>query len=696
MFGVLTPTRAVRSKPKSQGLAHELRQHWQTADYTVPPRPDWPLALRRTRLVVAGLFVALAAAFIAWSVVEYHRFSVGVDFASRLQMAHLVANGQIDPFSSVFGYRYLQDHGEFDMVLIGEIYRLWQHPLLLLWLQDLMTVACCWVAFDWLCEVAARHHARGSITRVTVSFAALGALMLVSSPWTWWTIAFDLHFETVWGALFTILTVRDFLRGRRRAWLWALCTIAAGDVGTTYLVLVGLGLVLYGRSWLKPGLGLVAFGIGSGILLGAVNFNRAIGESGFGIALGLKREPTSALSVLQAMIAHPGRALTMLQGTRINARANLLSNGILGVLWPPTMVLVVGVLLESAISSVTEFSAPGFQNLIITLVMPVGTVAMLSSLARGRLLGTPRRIVALVVVLAANAVGWTVAWLPELGRTWLFVPPATAKTLDGVLAQVKPNDEVIMSASAMGRFAARKLIFSIDEMPKKFAVGSKRVWVIFVTGNARDPDPALQADAAMTQFANDHAVRLVTMKHGVLAFLWHPSAGTRELSLGTSYLRIHNTIGAWIIPGAAGRMVTAGNASDWHVSSTGRAGNIVDSARWQPLLPTSSYTRWTLWRGSYHASVQIEGAGGAELQVWDRSEHRLLAARRLPASTARTDYGVDFTVTGLAVPSATVGHGLWQTQVQQTPAGDAIAIRVVVGRQARTVSVYSVSIDRRK
>jgi len=102
----------------------------------VPGRADWPLALRWTRLVVAGLFMLQLVGLMVWSSVLYHRFALTWDFETREQDAYLIAHGQFNPFinaHSAFGYPFLQNHGEYEMVLIGELSRVWGAPLLLLW-----------------------------------------------------------------------------------------------------------------------------------------------------------------------------------------------------------------------------------------------------------------------------------------------------------------------------------------------------------------------------------------------------------------------------------------------------------------------------------------------------------------------------------------------------------------------------------
>jgi hypothetical protein len=92
----------------------------------------------------------------------------------------------------------------------------------------------------------------------------------------------------------------------------------------------------------------------------------------------------STLGVAVAMIEHPVRVLDVLWRGRTDMQANLLSAGLPGVLWPTITLIVVADLLEDTMAGIIGFSQPGFQNVIVTLLMPVGTIAVLAALSRLR------------------------------------------------------------------------------------------------------------------------------------------------------------------------------------------------------------------------------------------------------------------------------------------------------------------------
>ncbi len=76
----------------------------------------------------------------------------------------------------------------------------------------------------------------------------LGTVLLVLTPWSWYTIGFDFHFEA-FGALFALLAARDLWAGRyvRSLALWIPLTLVCGAAPGALLV-VGLGFVALLRA----------------------------------------------------------------------------------------------------------------------------------------------------------------------------------------------------------------------------------------------------------------------------------------------------------------------------------------------------------------------------------------------------------------------------------------------------------------
>ena len=83
------------------------------------------------------------------------------------------------------------------------------------------------VAFTWLCELAGSAGGRGGGPessdrkggRDAAWLAAAGLILLVANPWTWLSVSFDFHTETL-AIPFAALLAWDLGHGRRRAWVW--------------------------------------------------------------------------------------------------------------------------------------------------------------------------------------------------------------------------------------------------------------------------------------------------------------------------------------------------------------------------------------------------------------------------------------------------------------------------------------------
>ena len=97
------------------------------------------------------------------------------------------------------------------------------------------------------------------------------------------------------------------------------------------------------------------------------------------------------------------------------------------------------------------FAAPTFQGLPLYVLLPVGTVAMLSWLARRY----RRTALLLTGLVLAQALAWTAIWLPRTPGQWLRVSgPAAADP--GRYRSADPGSaEVIASQGVIGRFSGR-------------------------------------------------------------------------------------------------------------------------------------------------------------------------------------------------------------------------------------------------
>ena len=147
------------------------------------------------------------------STLQYRRYALTTDFGAYSQAWWKIAHGQLDPWSTVFNTAFWKNDAEFLLWPLSLLYHLYPHPVLLLWVQDLVVVATEAIVLGWIIEVIAGAQHRVTGTR-GVWLACGAALAIVLDPWVYQTIGFDFHFET-FATLFVVLVGRDLWAGRR-------------------------------------------------------------------------------------------------------------------------------------------------------------------------------------------------------------------------------------------------------------------------------------------------------------------------------------------------------------------------------------------------------------------------------------------------------------------------------------------------
>jgi len=99
------------------------------------------------------------------STVEYDRGALTQDFGAYSQAWWEIAHGNLDPWSSVLGIPFWSNNAEFAMWPLSVLYYIDPHPIVLLWLQDVVVVATELAVFGWILEVIGR--ARNQLAPMT-------------------------------------------------------------------------------------------------------------------------------------------------------------------------------------------------------------------------------------------------------------------------------------------------------------------------------------------------------------------------------------------------------------------------------------------------------------------------------------------------------------------------------------------------
>jgi len=186
-----------------------------------------------------------------------------------------------------------------------------------------------------------------------------------------------------------VLLARDLAQGRRRAWAWVAPILIAGAPSATFLAGVGLGGVLASRRARVLGALLLLVGIGYSLLVQfdggdqAATLGKHFGYLATG-SLGAINNEVHLGGLVTGMAGHPLRVIHTLWAKRADMMANLAPAGFLGLGCPLLLPLLLVSLLTDTLSLGLRFAEPIFQALPIYVLMPVGTVAVLSWVARRR------------------------------------------------------------------------------------------------------------------------------------------------------------------------------------------------------------------------------------------------------------------------------------------------------------------------
>ncbi|MGC8463982.1 MAG: DUF2079 domain-containing protein [Acidimicrobiales bacterium] len=636
--------------------------------------PAW---VRRAGYVVLGAqFVVLAW----WSARLAGRYALTRDFSIYHQAWWAIAHGHLDPFDTVFGYPFVQNHGEVFMWPLALLAWVWPHAATLLWVQDLGLVGAEAVAFTWLCDLAAATSPRSGrqAAWVPAVLAATGLVSLVADPWVYWTLSFDFHLEVV-AVFFALAAARTLARdpSSRWVWVWVGLTLACGDVAATYLVGVGLGAAIAGRHWRRRGITVAAAGVIWTLVLTVAGWNRGSElASGYGyLAAAAPAVAPTSIGLKQLVVGvleHPQRVLSALWSRRVDLYADVGPAGMLGLAFPWVAVTCVLVLLENGLYRSVLFVAPGFQSLPGYVLLPVGTVAVLAAVGRR----WPRLALAAATAVVLNAVAWGVVWTPRTSSQWLRVSPAAASVLASVERQVPTDAEVVASQGILGRFSGHQWVYEIAGVGT-VPVHAGTIWVVVAPAQGTETEPVAAADALVAELAGPLHADPVVARAGVWAFRWTPGPQVTALTVPA----VPATVPGWATPGPAGRAVTVGPPSTWRAVSTGQAGYVVagDYRREPP--------------GRYTATVVLATAAPVDVEVWDTTGGVLLARRQLAATNGQEAVTLPVDEPRTYPHHVYTGAGPFRITPIEPPPGDQLEVRVWTPGGA-PVAVYSVELQR--
>jgi len=481
-------------------------------------------------LQFAGLLV------LSWHL--WHRFDLTSDFATFYQAWSQIASGNLNPHLTIFpynypnyGYPFWQSHFELLMWPLALLWWVGQSGFTLLVVQDLALSAACLVALRWGLELIEEYWpARGA----PVAVAPALLVILVVNPWTYWTAAFDFHFQPI-AVLAVLLAGRDFWAGRRRGWWWLAAVLACGDVAATYAVALGLSLLLSGRARARTGLVVVVVALAWLALIALLGSGKG---STVPYSYGyLARHPVgtgigATLAIVWGVVTHPSLPAHTVWSRRHELARFLAATGYLGTLSTVGIAMAVVVFGANALNASANFvgTDAAFQNLAPVMFSAVGLVAVCTWLVR-RPAGRPIVVVACVLVVA-QALYLSVVWTPRV-RTFFQVPPAAASALAEVKRRIPATAQVVVSQGVIGRFGGRRFAYPfLDSFPDGQTVPVRVRDVVFVfTDWGIESATSTQTAAAVSYVRNVLRGEVVLDADGVTALRWSAPPGRSSVTL---------------------------------------------------------------------------------------------------------------------------------------------------------------------
>jgi len=270
------------------------------------------------------------------------------------------------------------------------------------------------------------------------------------------------------------------------------------------------------------------------------------------------------------------------------------------------------VLLGSELASGLTFAAPLFQSALLYVITPLGTALVLFAIYRR----WPRLSYFLGVIVAVNALAWSVLWAPYIPTRWLRVSGPSAALLARADSLIPASAEVVASQGIAGRFSDRRLLFAIMSPSEVIPLRDSDTWWIVAPSVGIETDPLLDADALVAELAGPMHAALVLHGGGVWVFHWTAPLTLHSITVPVVPSRVEG----WLFPGGAGLRVLAGSSLNWHLLSTGRAGYVLARDYWR--LPP----------GYYEVSVTLSSTIPVRVEVWNATGDVLLAQRILPAT----------------------------------------------------------------
>lgn len=616
-------------------------------------------------------FVIQFASMCLYSAFEYKRFSVAFDFGLFYQAWYLIAHGVLNPYSTMHGFYYWQNHFELIMWPLALLYYIFPHGIVLLWLQNAGTSITSFLAYLWFCAIIRK---RTSVLETKHYVLVLFLLaLLILNPWNYWSNAYDFHFQSISSAFMMATAMSYYFNRRKLTWLFAILTLSTGDLGGLYVFSIGFAYVIRKNKPELQSLGLMVLGVGWLLLVHKIGGARGSQVSNLygylGVSSGASQSGITA--VLMGVATHPLVVVEHLWAQRLNLYSNISPAGILGIFTPIGFSVSLVTLVVNALAG-TLWIAPSFQSVPAYPFISLGTVLFLMKIKYKKL----QYIV--VSILFANSLGWAVVWLPHQFSRWIDVSASTARTLHTVKSIIPKEADLIVSQGIVGRFSNRYKVSAFYKYLGYLTEGPQPLYILLAPYQGIEVAGAATTLQQIEVLSRERVVHLVYHSNNIWLF---KLPAEKQRSIRRVYLGTPPTmVSGWSLKSNIGEISMQGQVENWSMASrSGNKGYLIHSAYWR-LAP-----------GSYFATITYRSTQPINFEVWNTTGNRLLLRRTIMPSTKRVTDTFQFADITAFPLHLFWGWGPFQMDSIDTESYDQIEIRAWVPGTGNS-NVYNVGV----
>ena len=468
--------------------------------------------------------------------VQYERFDLTIDFANYSQAWFAIADGHLDPYSTLFHLPFWKNDLELLMWPLALLYWVYPHAVTLLWLQAFAIVASELVVLAWVKD----SLTRSVVHRRSAPVLGLVTLLLLVTPWSWFTLGFDFHLEP-FAALFALLGARDLWAGRyNRMLLWVpLTLVCCAAAGSLYVIAIGTAALMTKRGPRSIPALVVLAGIVWLLFAGAIGGMGLGGHNalatGYGYLSDQAGSNISSANILSGFFVHPLRALEMFRSHGGYVIGYVASGGFIGLLSKWGLVPALVVLLPSALNASALFIVftSAFQSWAAVLFLIAGSAFALQRFSERNV--SMISMTAVGTLTLALSVMFAYLYLPAIHLFADRISPTALAKVRALDEQVPKGAEMIVSQGIIGRFAAGRAAYYYFPRgaPERYSVNRTAGPIWFVLGPVGDEAEGQPAETRKTicyLTLGLHAT-LITEAAGVWAFRWTPPSGVTSVLL---------------------------------------------------------------------------------------------------------------------------------------------------------------------